>query len=181
MIKVVERPWLDIMKIGLGSEMKTASMDTLVERLLPNALKRAWVLNTQNIADPSDLFESLLNFLLTETKVCEYLESDLRSISTKVTTHSVMCEDTEKKNIKDTLHEIKLVQHQQHAMISECLSAVSKSVSGFPGDSKIQNVKMCWDHGLQEHTIHDCYTLKKKRVIQTNLIVSETIESVLNV
>lgn len=107
MIKVVERPWLDIMKIGLESEMKTASMDTLVERLLPNALKRAWVLNTQNIADPSDLFESLLNFLLTETKVCEYLESDLRSISTKVTIHSVMCEDTEKKNIKDTVHEIK--------------------------------------------------------------------------
>lgn len=43
MIKVVERAWLD-MKICLESEMKTTSMVIFVERLLPSALKRSWVL-----------------------------------------------------------------------------------------------------------------------------------------
>lgn len=84
MIKVVERAWLDIKKIGLKSEMKTTSMVTLVERLLPSTLKRAWVLKAQKVADPNNLSENLLNFLLTERKVCEYLESDLRSTSTKL-------------------------------------------------------------------------------------------------
>ena len=78
-------------KIGLESEMKTTSMVTLVERLLPATLKRSWVLQAQKVSDPKDLFEELLDFLLTERKVCECLESDLRSTSTRLTTLIVLC------------------------------------------------------------------------------------------
>lgn len=108
--------------------MKTTSMVTLVERLLPATLKRSWVLQAQKVSDPKDLFEELLDFLLTEKKVCEYLESDLRSTSAGLTTHSVVCEYPERENVTDVLHEIKLVQDQQNIMISECLSTVSVRV-----------------------------------------------------
>ena len=126
MIKVVERAWLDMKKICLESEMKTTSMVTSVERMLPATLKRSWVLQAQKVSDPKVLFEELLDFLLTERKVCEYLESDLRSTSTRLTTHSVVCEYPERENVTDVLHEIKLVEDQQNIMISECLSTVSK-------------------------------------------------------
>ena len=55
MIKVVEGVWLDMKKISLESEMKTTSMVTLVERLLPGTLKRSWVLKAQKVADPKDV------------------------------------------------------------------------------------------------------------------------------
>ena len=46
-------------------------------------------------------------------------------------------------------------------MISECLSTVSKLVSGLSGDAKNQNVKKwCWYHDVEGHTIHDCYAFK---------------------
>ena len=108
------------------------------------------------------MFENLLDFLLTERKVCEYLESDLRNTSTRLTTHSVVCEYPERENVKDALHEIKLVQDQQNIMMSECLSTVSKLVSWLSGDARNnRNVKMwCWYHDLEGHIIHDCYAFK---------------------
>ena len=132
LIKVVERAWLDMKKMGLESEMKTTWMVTLVERLLPHVLKRSWVLKVQTVDDSRDLFENLLDFLLTERRVCEYLDSDLRSNPTKLTTHSVVGEETSCENVQDALQEIKVIQGQQNAMITECLSTVAKLASGLP-------------------------------------------------
>lgn len=96
--------------------------------------------------------------------MCEYLESDLRSTSTRQDFHSVVCEYPERENVKDALHEIKLVQGQQNLMISECLNIVSKLVSGLSGDAgNTQRVKTwCWYHDLEENTIHDWYAFKNE-------------------
>lgn len=47
-------------------------------------------------------------------------------------------------------------------MISECLSTVSKLVSGVSGDARNnKNVKLwCWYHDLEGHTIQNCYAVK---------------------
>ncbi|XP_068223879.1 uncharacterized protein [Palaemon carinicauda] len=161
MIKAVERAWLDMRKIGLESEMKTTSIVTLVERLLPPTLKRNWVIKSQKVGNAKDLFENLLQFLLQERRVCEYLESDLRcSTSSKVVTNSASCDNTS-ENVKDDLDEMKLIQGQHSAMISECLTTVSRLAAQMSNNPDVKcPPKWCWYHGVDGHSIYDCYAFK---------------------
>ncbi|XP_068222923.1 uncharacterized protein [Palaemon carinicauda] len=160
MIKVVERAWLDMRKIGLESEMKTTSIVTLVERL-PPTLKRNWVIKSQKVGNAKDLFENLLQFLLQERRVCEYLESDLRcSTSSKVVTNSASCDNTS-ENVKDDLDEMKLIQGQHSAMISECLTTVSRLAAQMSNNPDVKcPPKWCWYHGVDGHSIYDSYAFK---------------------
>ncbi|XP_068250243.1 uncharacterized protein [Palaemon carinicauda] len=106
MIKVVERAWLDMRKIGLESEMKTTSIVTLVERLLPPTLKRNWVIKSQKVGNAKDLFENLLQFLLQERRVCEYLERIIGRGGFKIK-HWILSgnENHENPNVKVTKRE----------------------------------------------------------------------------
>ena len=185
-INVIERGWLDMCKLNLEEELNTTSMVTLVEIILPKKLFHDWVRISERLADKSSLFKNLLDFLLEEKRICEYMNSDIRGLNThRLNTHNFQCDSD--KNVGDgvTLQEIKLAQDHQNIVISECLNSVSKLMSGVspnvnypnynnnvpkhmsgmvynnfnPNDTR--NRKTCWLHQGANHTIFNCTIFNK--------------------
>ena len=92
------------------------------------------------------------------------MNSDIRS-SNKVSSNNIICDSNETMDVGKTLKEIKLAQDQQNVTISECLTNVSKMISGMSinnHDNYNQNTpdmwtkKTCWLHHGANHTIFNC-------------------------
>ena len=128
-INVIERAWLDMTKLNLEKEMNTTSMVTLVESILPRKLFHDWVRISEKLIDKSSLFKHLLDFLLEEKSICEYMNSDIRSHN-KLSSNNFQCESNDNIDVGLTLKGMKLAQDQQNVVISECLNNVSKLMSG---------------------------------------------------
>ena len=77
---VIERCWLDLKRMDLSEEMNTVTMVSMIERLLPSTQRREWVLKMDsNGKDSKGMFENLLQYILQEKRILEYLENDVRS------------------------------------------------------------------------------------------------------
>ena len=166
-VDIIEKAWLDMAKLGLQSEMDNISIVTLVERILPRKLQHDWVLRAAEQEDNQDqsLFEKLLDFLLKEKRIYEYLDRDIRSSSsTKVNVCSVKSDYADPVDIKMALNELKVSQDNNNIVVSECLTNVAKLLSGMsksnPERDKEKNNKYCWFHDLQGHDIMSCYNFK---------------------
>ena len=172
-VNVIERAWLDMCKIGLEEEMSSIAIVTLIERLLPRKLQHDWVLKAGELTPEGEeevkLFKKLLDFLLREKQICEYLDCDLRSTNNKLTSCSLNCETKEisddTKEFKIALNEMKLSQDKHNTKITECLTNVAKLLSGIPDRKNfVSNDRMkknCWLHNVQGHDISMCYIFQK--------------------
>ncbi|KAK4290852.1 hypothetical protein Pmani_028375 [Petrolisthes manimaculis] len=91
MVEKVERCWLDLKRMNLASEMNTSNTVSHIEKILPMTQKREWVILAEDITDPQKIFEELLEFLLKEKRVLEYMDSSIRSTVSleKVNIHSI--------------------------------------------------------------------------------------------
>ena len=171
-VDIIEKAWLDMVKLGLQSEMDNVSIVTLVERILPRKLQHDWVLKATEPADDEDepsLFKKLLHFLLREKDIYEYLDRDIRSAScTNKVDINVACVSSDSSgpvDVKVALDELKLSQNKNTVVVSECLTNVAKLLSGISKNNPDidQNVikKYCWYHNLQGHNIEDCFNFKR--------------------
>ena len=184
-VNVLERAWLDMSKLNLQSEMNTTSMVTLVEGILPRRLLHDWVKVSESVDDKSVLFERLLEFLLQEKRICQYMASDDRS--NKVKSHNgksdiklsshTLSGDVNKLDagsgldVGAVLKEIRVTQDQQNIAIAECVTNISKLMSSVPinqnNNPRFNNYtydmgarNSCWLHQGANHNIFNCNLFK---------------------
>ena len=82
MIEMVERLWLDLSKMNMGSEMNTTMMISFVEKLLPDLQRREWAIYRQIIKlsdkpGKNNKFKDMLEFLFREKMAIEYMSEDI--------------------------------------------------------------------------------------------------------
>jgi len=83
-INVIDDGYRDLRRLGLEKEITTTSSVSIMERKLPNDIKREWaklVSSEHSPIDKRDKFPSLLRFLLEQKQAIEYENSELRSNS----------------------------------------------------------------------------------------------------
>ena len=83
-INVIDDGYRDLRRLGLEKEITTTSSVSIVERKLPNDVKREWaklVSSEHSPIDKKDKFPSLLRFLLEQKQAIEYENAELRSSS----------------------------------------------------------------------------------------------------
>ena len=157
MIETVETCWLDLKRLGLEAEMKTATMVSTIERALPNTQKREWTLQKP---DHGDKFTGLLAYLVKEKAAVEYMNEEVRTDTSKVKP-KVHCADisTEEypSDTKNVLVNLLENQNQLMQMITKGFSKESAmkkpdSSSHFNSNQRFQ----CWFHKSNGHSIDDC-------------------------
>ena len=70
-IKVIDDGYQDLRRLGLEKEITTTSSVGIIERKLPNEVKREWaklISSEHSPVDKRDKFPSLLSFLLEQNK-----------------------------------------------------------------------------------------------------------------
>ena len=81
-INVIDDGYRDLRKLGLEKEITTTSSVSIIQRKLPNDVKREWaklVSSEHSPVDKRDKFPSLLRFLLEQKQAIEYENAELRS------------------------------------------------------------------------------------------------------
>lgn len=81
LVNTVERGWLDMCKFIIKSEMNNTTVISQVEKLLPPTLKREWILKASESHSEKE-FHKLLEFLVKEMKVIDYVQEGVRSSAT---------------------------------------------------------------------------------------------------
>ncbi|KAL9961368.1 hypothetical protein ACROYT_G030292 [Oculina patagonica] len=82
LINVIDGGYRDLKRLGLEKEITTTSSVSIIERKLPNDVKREWaklVSSEHSPVDKRDKFPSLLRFLLEQKQAKEYENAELRS------------------------------------------------------------------------------------------------------
>ena len=95
-ITVVEDGYRDLQRLGLEAEITTTSSVSIIERKLPNDIKKEWSKIVCSNAEPinrSNRFPSLLTFLLDQRKIIEYETAELRA--TNQTVNALYCSTPE--------------------------------------------------------------------------------------
>ena len=83
-INVIDNGYRDLRGLGLEKDITTTSSVGIIERKLPNDVKREWaklVSSEHSPVDKRDRFPSLLRFLLEQKQAIEYENAELRSNS----------------------------------------------------------------------------------------------------
>ena len=80
MVEKFERCWLDMRRMNLEREMNTVNMVSFVERIMPGTQRREWVIWSEKYRNSTDLFEKLMEFLLREKRVLEYMDGFKRKM-----------------------------------------------------------------------------------------------------
>ena len=83
-INVIDDGYRDLRRLGLEKEITTTSSVSIIERKLPNDVKREWaklISSEHSPVDKRDKFPSLLRFLLEQKQAIEYENAELRSNS----------------------------------------------------------------------------------------------------
>ena len=85
LVDTVERCWLDLKQMDLQREMNTTTMLSQVDKLLPPTQRREWalVVNKEEEFGKELEFELLLEYLLKEKYVMEYLQQGVRHCETR--------------------------------------------------------------------------------------------------
>jgi len=118
-INVIGDGYRDLRRLGLEKEITTTSSVSIIERKLPNDVKREWaklVSSEHSPVDKKEKFPSLLRFLLQQKQAMEYENAELRSNSNLPVRGSLHY--LEKKNDKVTIPE---GQNTSHYKRNKCL------------------------------------------------------------
>ena len=81
-INVIDDGYRDLRRLSLEKEITTTSSVSIIERKLPNDVKREWaklVSSEHSLVNKRDKFPSLLRFLLEQKQAVEYENAELRS------------------------------------------------------------------------------------------------------
>ena len=168
MVEEVEHCFLDLKKVGLEKEMNSASMVSYIERVLPAMQKREWVIYSDIHKDSKDLFMLLMDFLLREKRVLEYMSADIRLSKSNVkgACNSTAGQVNAENETGVSLAINQLTQNQ--AEIRETLAGLSLAIASFnrgerSNDSKAVNITSprCWVHESNGHTTAECFEFQK--------------------
>lgn len=169
MVEKIERCWLDLKRSNLEDEMNTASKVSCVEKVLPSIKKREWVMCAEIHRNSPELFKWLMDFLLKEKRVLEYLDSNLRagSISQKTMCHSAVGEVKEDGKLEEIIKAVRKLGEDQ-SEIRQCITLLTQTVSGLGKNHGRQEGALwqkskCWLHDSDSHSVIDCSDFKNLR------------------
>ena len=162
-VEKLERCWLDMKRMSLEKEMNTTSMVSFIEKIMPSTQKREWVLWSEQYRNSGNLFEKLLEFLLRERKVMEYMDSSVRACASSRVCHNADSEVMEgNSDMTSTIHKLK----QEQSEMRQCLNQLTQSIQSLGKERKDSEVpwyrgSRCWLHDSNTHTIHNCKEFKE--------------------
>ena len=169
MVNVIERSWLDLKRMGLSNEMNTVTIVSMIERLLPPTQKREWILKTdsKDFTSKEIIFENLLQYLLQEKRVIEYMEHDVRisgkhryvnqtvgnSSNNTEFTKGLCLEEANCTPERRIWNEIERVSNRL-----EHLAQVANISKNLPtqNDTRLEPNQWCWVHKTSGHAIASC-------------------------
>ena len=158
-ITTVEDGYRDLKRLGLQSEITTTSSVSIIERKLPNDIKKEWSkIVCSTTIDKSDKFSNLLTFLLEQRKIIEYETSELRATnqSTEEATNyvSAAAKATNSEGKRST-SPIKCIIHDKGTHgTSECKVFLAKTVE--ERKQTLKDKKACWSCLRTGHRYKDC-------------------------
>ena len=158
-ITTVEDGYRDLKRLGLQSEITTTSSVSIIERKLPNDIKKEWSkIVCSTTIDKSDKFSNLLTFLLEQRKIIEYETSELRATnqSTEEATNyvSATAKATNSEGKRST-SPIKCIIHDKGTHgTSECKVFLAKTVE--ERKQTLKDKKACWSCLRTGHRYKDC-------------------------
>ena len=158
-ITTVEDGYRDLKRLGLQSEITTTSSVSIIERKLPNDIKKEWSkIVCSTTIDKSDKFSNLLTFLLEQRKIIEYETSELRATnqSTEEATNYVSAtEKATNSEGKRSTSPIKCIIHEKGTHgTSECKVFLAKTVE--ERKQTLKDKKACWSCLRTGHRYKDC-------------------------
>ena len=171
MVEKVEHCFLDLKKMGLEREMNSTSMVSYIERVLPDRQKREWVLYSEKHKNDKDLFMLLMDFLLREKRVLEYMDADIRSskASAKGACNSTAGQIIPEKEDSVCLAISKLTEDQSEmrvtlSSLAAAIANLNKSESS--NDSRYANSmgQKCFVHESGTHTTAECFEFQKMNI-----------------
>ena len=170
MVDKVERCWLDLDKMSMSSEMSCANVVSSIEKVLPATQKREWVILAESISDHTRLFPRLLEFLLKEKRVLEYINSSVRmnksNVKASVHIADVCQEDLVRGSssslVMDAIHKMEQRHEKLENDVSNLTCIMANLTSSKAGLSKtsVGSQNKCWLHSTDAHDIQDCRTFR---------------------
>ncbi|XP_068692645.1 uncharacterized protein [Montipora foliosa] len=164
-INVIDDGYRDLRRLGLEKEITTTSSVSIIERKLPNDIKREWaklVSSEHSTIDKRDKFPSLLRFLLEQKQAIEYENAELRSNSNVPVRGSLHY--LEKKDDKVAFPEgqgtsrykrNKCLYHEgANHWTNECRLYLSKPIQ--EGRDTLKERGACWSCLKRGHRTQDC-------------------------
>ena len=160
-VEIVEDGYRDLKRLGLESEITTASSVSTIEKKLPADIRRKWaeIVSADNsIVDKTNKFPSLLKFLRSQRGAIEYDTASLRVPAGPVKALIHHTTAKEEIDIKD-----------QRMTQGKCLIHEG-------GKCNCQRHQNYLVTSLQRHVIHDKLTFITK-MVQTTQVETEKIKS----
>ena len=183
-INVIDDGYRDLRRLGLEKEITTTSSVSIIERKLPNDVKREWaklISSEHSPVDKRDKFPSLLRFLLEQKQAIEYENAELRSnsnLSVKGSLHYL-----EKRDDKVAIPEgqgtsrykrNKCLYHEgANHWTNECRLYLSKPVQ--ERRDALKEKGACWSCLKRGHRIQDCRVKKPCGVNDCNRFHHKTL------
>ena len=183
-INVIDDGYRDLRRLGLEKEITTTSSVSIIERKLPNDVKREWaklISSEHSPVDKRDKFPSLLRFLLEQKQAIEYENAELRSnsnLSVKGSLHYL-----EKRDDKVAIPEGQgtsrykrnncLYHEGANHWTNECRLYLSKPVQ--ERRDALKEKGACWSCLKRGHRIQDCRVKKPCGVNDCNRFHHKTL------
>ena len=124
MVEKFERCWLDMRRMNLEREMNTVNMVSFVERIMPGTQRREWVIWSEKYRNSTDLFEKLMEFLLREKRVLEYMDSSVRCNASNKFCHNAISQVANEGSDGSVASVIKKLQEDQ-SELKQCLKSIN--------------------------------------------------------
>ena len=161
-ITVVEDGYRDLKRLGLEAEITTTSSVSVIERKLPNDIKKEWskiVCSSVELVDKSNKFPSLLAFLLDQRKIIEYETAELRvtNPTVKGSTHYTVAAQNSTENVEDkrlTISPKCLIHEKGMHWTSECKVFLAKPIE--ERKQLLKSKGACWSCLRPGHRFRDC-------------------------
>ena len=160
MVQVVDTCYVDLCKVDLQSEISNVNIVNSIQELLPSEPYKRWVRLSRSIEDKTELFPTLLKFLLEEKKDLEFASSCRESVGFKV--HTYMAPEPEFADILKKMQEEQnstreLVQ-QQTNLVQQLCSKLNSMEKSTPRPSVGR--QWCVVHNVKFHDTPACGKLR---------------------
>ena len=164
-INVIDDGYRDLRRLGLQKEITTTSSVSIIEKKLPNDVKREWaklVSSEHSPVDKRDKFPSLLRFLLEQKQAIEYENAELRSnnnLPVRGSLHYLAKKDDEvtiqERQGASRYKRNKCLYHEgANHWTNECRLYLSKPIQGRRDILKEKGA--CWSCLKRGHRTQDC-------------------------
>lgn len=145
--------------MNLEMEMNTANVVSHIERILLPTQKKEWVIIAESITDASELFESMLEFLLKEKRVIKYMTSNIRAGQPGIRgrAHNTSVNQDQ----EEATHAIREIHTQQEEIIKSIADINHVVMNMVTGRASDRTSNKCWLHSSDGHAIVQCVTFQR--------------------